>query len=78
MYSSNIKWNLTQFFLSLYINLNSLIDSEELLKYINDIGFCSEWSFVDNNKGFKCKWDLRRVKNIRELEIISNHLIKFT
>ena len=77
-YSPNIKWNLTRFFLSLCINLNTQIDSEELLKYINSIGFCSDWSFINNNRDFKCKWDLRRIKNIREIEAISHNLIKFT
>ena len=77
-YSPNIKWNLTRFFLSLCINLNSEIDNNELLKYINNVGFCTDWSFINDNKEFTCKWDLRRVKNIRELEIISYNLIKFT
>jgi hypothetical protein len=78
LYSPNIKWNLTRFFLSLEMNLNSKIESEELLRNINDIGLCNEWSFINDNMVFKCKWDLRRVKNIRVLEEESSYLLKFT
>ena len=74
-YKNILKWNLTRYNLQLEIILSENSDLDQIIKVIQDFGFCNDWSFLDNNAKFICKWDIRRIKNIKHIEPISELLV---
>jgi|UniRef100_A0A6C0IZ98 hypothetical protein len=73
-YKNILKWNLTKYNLHLEIVLGEGSDLDKIIKNVQDFGICTDWSFHDNNTKFICKWDIRRVKNIKQIELLSELL----
>jgi len=73
-YKNILKWDLTRYNLHLEIVLREDSDLDEIIKNIQDFGICTDWSFHDNNTKFICKWDIRRIKNIKQIDHLSKLL----
>ena len=73
-YKNILKWNLTKYNLHLEIVLGEDSNLDEIIENIQQFGFCNDWSFHDNNTKFICKWDIRRIKNIKQIEQLSELL----
>lgn len=77
--NNTVIWYLSKYNLRLEVVLNSGIDNEKILEDIQSLVACKDWSFINNNSRFVCNWDLRRVKNkrnIKELNKKINNYIK--
>ena len=74
-YKNILKWSLTKYNLELEILLKDNSNCDGIVKNIQFFGFCNDWFFQDNNYKFICKWDLRRIKNIKQIEVVSELLI---
>ena len=72
-----MKWILTKYNLELEMKLISTFNHENILENIQKIGICNDCVFLDDCK-FICKWNIRRLKNIKQIEKVSNYFLNLT